>query len=191
MNRCGWSLLLVAAMVMVPAAPGAAQEPSRDADAQRMELRDKTRQCAQSGETECARVCQRALGSLRGGGDGDAELVARCHALAAPGGAAPAAVPQRPQLIDDRWAWLPDVEGVVARTQGIRRGYRIVADDHSAWVELCGSHAQAMAGVTPEERGLLVEGVRVRLRYVQHDTTLTPERARAGKCAFGALEVVG
>lgn len=157
----------------------------------RMDIRDKTRQCAQSGKTECARVCQSALGSLRGPGAGDAGLLAQCNALAAPGAASAAVGAAAPELIDDRWAWLPDVEGVVGPARGPRRGYHVVADDHPEWVEHCGSHAHAMPTITAEERGLLRQGVRVRLRYVQHDTTLTPDRARAGKCAFGVLDVIG
>lgn len=148
----------------------------------------KFRSCS-AGRAACSEACNGAVQSFQGAPEGDAGAIAQCniaHAAALERGAGRT-------LVHEAYAWVPDVEGVVASARGFerRKGFKVVADGNASWVTHCGSQAKANGQIGLDAHEKLVPGVRVRLMYVQHNTTKTPANAPVGKCQFGAFEVIG
>lgn len=148
----------------------------------------KFRSCS-AGRAACAEACNAAVQSFQGAPEGDAGAIAHCNTAHAAGierGSGRV-------LIHDTYAWVQDVEGIVVQARGFerRKGFKVVADGNVDWINNCGSQAKTNSQVGLEAREKLVPGVRVRLTYVQHDTTKTPANAPGGKCQFGGFEVIG
>lgn len=174
-------LVALAYAVIVPS-EARAQDDRRD-------IRNKAVRCAYLGNTECASVCETALRSLQSDGSADDAAVSSCRALA--NNSAAATEDETYALKGDGWAWLPDVEGELLAGRAGRSGLHVVADGNDDWVRHCASRARPSGSNSLDMETVKRGGVRVRLRYVQHDTTRTPDQMAFSKCSFGTIEVLG
>ncbi len=190
--------LSVAAMGTTSADPAAAQSANTGVSLSQdqlyeltIDLRDKALACAREGKSACAETCKSAMTTVRESRGSDQTGVDACRSLAAPGEAAAAKRQAGVGLLDDRYAWMGDVEGVIAGRMNSRRGINVVANSNPEWVANCASYAKPHASIPRETLDQLEAGIRVRLRHVQQDKTLNARDARAGKCVFGAIDILG